>query len=122
MNTETQVKAEPANSTKKIIQRIISIVLVAIVVGCATRVFIAFSYRGDERAGFARGLAHGAMMPCALPNLLVGNDVTIYAINNTGRTYKLGYTMGVNGCGAIFFGIFFWRLSRWRKRAKARQN
>jgi hypothetical protein len=55
-------------------------------------------------------------MPCALPNLLVGNDVTIYAQNNTGRTYKLGYTCGVNACGAVFFGMFFWRLNRWRRR------
>jgi hypothetical protein len=23
--------------------------------------------------------------------------------------------MGVNACGAIFFGIFFWRLNRLRK-------
>jgi len=59
-------------------------------------------------------------MPCALPNLLVGNDVAIYAENNTGRTYKLGYTVGVNGCGAIFFGIFFWRVNRWRKRSPPR--
>lgn len=56
-------------------------------------------------------------MPGALPNLLVGNDIPIYAANNTGRTYKLGYTCGVNACGAIFFGLFFWRVSRWRKRA-----
>jgi len=66
-------------------------------------------------SGFARGMLHGALMPLALPNLLVGRDVTIYAENNTGRTYKLGYTAGVNGCGLLFFGIFFWRLARWRK-------
>jgi hypothetical protein len=66
-------------------------------------------------AGFGRGMLQGAMMPGALPNLLVGNDVVIYAANNTGRTYKLGYTCGVNACGAIFFGWFFWRVSRWRK-------
>ena len=53
-----------------------------------------------------------------LANLLVGNDVIIYAQSNTGLTYKLGYTFGVNACGAIFFGFFFWRLNRWRKRMK----
>ena len=66
-------------------------------------------------AGFGRGMLQGALMPAALPNLLVGNDVVIYAPNNTGRTYKLGYTCGVNACGAIFFGWFFWRVSRWRR-------
>jgi len=57
-------------------------------------------------------------MPLALPNLAVGNDVIIYSENNTGRTYKLGYTVGVNGCGLLFFGIFFWRMSRWRRAAQ----
>ena len=68
--------------------------------------------RGNERAGFGRGLLHGILMPMALPNLLVGKDVPIYAIRNTGVPYKLGYTAGVNTCGAIFFGAWFWRFSR----------
>jgi len=67
-------------------------------------------------AGFFQGLLQGALMPCALPNLLVGNNVAIYAQNNTGLTYKLGYTVGVNTCGAVFFGLLFWRLGRWRRR------
>jgi hypothetical protein len=56
-------------------------------------------------------------MPLALPNLLVGHDVAIYAADNTGRTYKLGYTLGVNLCGLLFFGLFFWRVRRWRRGA-----
>jgi hypothetical protein len=66
-------------------------------------------------AGFMRGMLQGALMPCAFPNLLVGNNVEIYAAHNTGLTYKLGYTLGVNVCGAIVFGLFFWRVSRWKK-------
>ena len=66
-------------------------------------------------AGFVMGMAQGALMPLALPNLAVGHDVIIYSGNNTGRNYKLGYTVGVNGCGLIFFGLFFWRVSRWRR-------
>jgi len=69
--------------------------------------------RNTQPAGFARGVLHGALMPLAWPNLLLGRDVTIYATDNTGRLYKLGYTLGVNGCGALFFGFFFWRLNRW---------
>ncbi len=71
-------------------------------------------------AGFLQGVAQGALMPLALPNLLVGRDVPIYAARNTGRSYKLGYTVGVNGCGLIFFGLLFWRLSRLRRRLEAR--
>jgi len=74
--------------------------------------------RSTEPAGFTRGILHGALMPLALPNLLIGRDVTIYVSNNTGRLYKLGYTVGVNGCGLIFFGFFFWRLNRLRKRLR----
>lgn len=65
-------------------------------------------------AGFGRGVLHGAMMPLALPGLALGKDVSIYAERNTGRTYKLGYTAGVNACGLIFFGVLFWRVRRWR--------
>jgi hypothetical protein len=68
-----------------------------------------------EPAGFTRGLLHGALMPMAMTNLMLGQDVTIYSSNNQGRLYKLGYTMGVNGCGALFFGFAFWRVGRWRK-------
>lgn len=73
-------------------------------------------------AGFSRGIVHGALMPAALPRLLIGQDVSIYAPENTGRTYKLGYTVGVNGCGAIFFGINFWRLNRWRGKRRQTPN
>ena len=58
-------------------------------------------------------------MPMSLPNLLVGRDVTIYSQNNSGVRYKLGYTLGVNLCGAVFFGMAFWRLNRIRKWASA---
>ncbi len=70
-------------------------------------------------AGFSRGVLQGALMPMALPNLLVGRDVSIYSPLNTGVKYKLGYTVGVNGCGALFFGMLYWRLNRWRAGARS---
>jgi hypothetical protein len=114
---ETQVNvAPPASRTRKILLRVLSTVLVLLLMGYVSRFLVSLSERDPGPAGFGRGIVHGAMMPCALPNLLLGKDVTIYAAENTGRTYKLGYTVGVNGCGAIFFGVFFWRVNRWRKR------
>ncbi|MDB6067131.1 MAG: hypothetical protein JWR26_3339 [Pedosphaera sp.] len=116
---DTQVKVTPpVGLTRKILLRILSFLLVAVIIGCVTSFFTNMTNKDPGPAGFGRGILHGALMPCALPNLLVGRDVTIYALNNTGRTYKLGYTVGVNGCGAIFFGVFFWRVNRWRKRMK----
>jgi hypothetical protein len=53
----------------------------------------------------------------SLPNLLAGRDITIYSAKNTGVGYKIGYTTGVNACGALFFGIVFWRFSRLRRPA-----
>lgn len=65
--------------------------------------------RPDRPAGFAWGFIHGALMPTTLPALFLGQNVTIYAPHNSGRTYNLGYTMGVNGCGLLFFGLLFWK-------------
>ena len=66
-------------------------------------------YGIEQAAGFRLGVLHGALMPTALPSLLLGRDVPIYASNSTGRTYKLGYIAGINLCGLIFFGSAFWR-------------
>lgn len=62
--------------------------------------------------GFGWGLAHGACMPMALPALLLGQDVPIYAERHAGRPYKLGYIAGINLCGLVFFGGAFWRPRR----------
>jgi hypothetical protein len=71
--------------------------------------------RNAERAGFSLGLVQGVLMPCTLPTLLVGHDVAIYAELNNGLPYKRGYTLGVTVCGAVFFGLFYRRLGRWRR-------
>ena len=115
----TQAKAIPApRRWWKWGARLLGIVALATCIGWALNRSTATLDHGTGPAGFGRGLLHGALMPLALPNLLIGNDVTIYSIHNSGRLYKLGYTTGVNGCGLVFFGIFFWRLGRWRKEAR----
>jgi hypothetical protein len=62
--------------------------------------------------GLAYGMLHGALMPMAFPALVAGQDVTIYAEKNSGRTYKLGYTIGINLCGLLVFGTAFWTPQR----------
>lgn len=66
-------------------------------------------YPAEQEFGFGWGVAHGACMPMALPALVLGRDVPIYAARNTGRGYKLGYIAGINLCGLVFFGGAFWR-------------
>jgi hypothetical protein len=68
---------------------------------------------GPERASsFGLGIVHGALMPVALPSLLMGKDVPIYASSATGRIYKIGYIAGINLCGLFFFGLAFWSPKR----------
>jgi hypothetical protein len=117
--SDTQVKVAPPSLRRRILLRILSIVVAATVFSFVTNFVTTTSQKVPGPSGFFRGVLHGAMMPAAMPNLLLGRNITIYAEENTGRTYKLGYTTGVNGCGAIFFGVFFWRVNRWRKRVKA---
>jgi hypothetical protein len=95
--------------------RVVVFLAVAWCVGTLLHKATARADTDPSPAGFGRGALHGAMMPLALPGLALGKDVSIYAERNTGRTYKLGYTVGVNACGLIFFGVFFWRVRRWRR-------
>lgn len=110
-----QAKADRPSRIRRWLIRLLGVAVASVVIGWTLQRSAQLANRDSSPAGFARGLLHGILMPIALPNLLVGHDVPIYAPNNTGVRYKLGYTMGVNGCGAIFFGLLYWRLMRSRK-------
>jgi hypothetical protein len=71
-------------------------------------------YQPDFVAGFRTGLLEGALMPAALPGLLGGKDLPIFAPNNVGRGYKIGYILGLNTCGTFFYGVAFWQPRRRR--------
>ena len=116
--TDTQVKVSGAQRVRNLLIRLLAILILAAAIGAILNRISASLERSARPAGFSRGVLQGALMPMSMPNLLVGRDVNIYSPNNTGLTYKLGYTSGVNGCGAIFFGCFFWRLNRWRKQTR----
>ncbi len=98
----------PARKFSGLLARIAGFVCMAFLMGAAMD-WSAKRARPEEPAGFWWGFVHGALMPTAMPTLLAGRDVTIFAPHNTGVSYKLGYTMGVNGCGALFFGLMFWK-------------
>jgi hypothetical protein len=106
----------PTPLWRRTLLRVAVVLSVLLCLGFLTRQLAATLERRQEPAGFPSGFVQGALMPAALPYLLIGRDVVIYAPNNTGVAYKLGYTLGVNACGALFFGILFWRFSRWRQR------
>ncbi len=66
-----------------------------------------WAFPKSRSADFKWGVLHGALMPLSLPTLLMGKDVLIYAPENTGRGYKIGYICGINACGLLFFGAAF---------------
>ena len=70
------------------------------------------AYPTDRPLGFGHGALHGALMPMALPSLALGRDVEIFATNNSGRPYKIGYIVGINLCGLLVFGAAFWKPAR----------
>lgn len=112
--TATQDKVRPARAGMRILTRAASFLLLAAVIGLVLNRISATLEKSALRVGFTRGVVQGALMPMSFPNLLVGRDITIYSPNNTGVSYKLGYTTGVNACGALFFGVLFWRWNRFR--------
>jgi hypothetical protein len=100
--------------TKVLIIRIILVIAISLGLGF-THSWASTRYYGpDYVAGFGTGMMEGALMPAALPGLVGGKDLPIYAPNNLGRPYKIGYILGLNTCGTIFFGICFFQPRRKR--------
>lgn len=112
----TQEKRSRVPFLLMVLRRVALLVVLGFVIGWVLNRAEAALEKRHEPAGFIHGIVQGALMPITMPNLIIGNDVTIYAATNTGRTYKIGYTLGVNTCGLIFFGFFFWRVRRMKLR------
>ncbi len=68
-----------------------------------------WAYPKDRPLSFGHGALHGALMPMALPSLVMGQNVDIFATNNNGKPYKIGYIVGINVCGLLVFGSAFWK-------------
>ncbi len=89
------------------VRKLVPMVVAGVLLGWAYDWAVPRLYRETEDAGFWRGTVHGALMPAALPSLVMGKDVPIFTARNLGRRYKLGYIAGINGCGLVFFGLAF---------------
>jgi hypothetical protein len=105
-------QAQPPAQTAKmkhLVRKAVTLILLGLLLGYAYDWAVPRLYNADRAAGFRLGVLHGALMPVALPSLLLGKDVPIYATTSTGRIYKLGYIAGINLCGLLFFGTAFRR-------------
>ena len=111
----SQVAAPPRLSKAKLITiKVIVLTALALALGFVQGWASSRCYKPDHVAGFHMGLLHGILMPAALPGLLAGQDLPIYAPNNSGRPYNIGYIFGINTCGTVFFGVAFWQPRRKR--------
>jgi len=89
--------------------KIAALVLMSLALGFGYDRAAPRTYAPERVAGFFTGMMHGALMPAALPTLVFGKDLPIYARNNEGRGYNIGFILGLNACGTLFFGIGFWQ-------------
>jgi hypothetical protein len=98
--------------SKRVLLVKLRLVLAGILLGYVYAYLSPLVYPKDRPLGFTFGFAHGGLMPMALPSLVIGKNVPIFAENNNGRFYKLGYICGINVCGLLFFGFGFGGLPK----------
>ena len=111
-NPSQTATQNPSPRAKQVAVKATILILLGLLFGFAHGWAAKRFYSPERVAGFHSGVIQGALMPTAMPGLLMGNDLPIYAPNNTGRCYKIGFLLGVNTCGILFFGIGFWPMRK----------
>lgn len=86
---------------KKGLLLLLLIALVMTISGCATNESVNACLSGHTY-GFFGGLWHGFIAPFDFIGMLFNNKITMYAQNNNGGLYALGFLLGSGGWG--FFG------------------
>ena len=76
-------------------------VMILLAAGCAQREAVDQCLSGHTY-GFWGGLWHGFIAPFDFIGMLFSNKITMYAQNNNGGFYALGFLLGSGGWG--FFG------------------
>jgi len=107
---DVQPPARPlANLLQRWLRKALTLAIVTVVFGWFYGWASPWAFPKNQTAGFKFGVLHGALMPLSLPALVIGKDVPIYDLDNSGRVYKIGYICGINVCGLVFFGAAFRR-------------
>lgn len=78
---------------KTILLLLLSLVLVT---SCADPVAIE-NCTSEDPYGFLLGIWHGFIIWFSFIGSLFSDDITIYAVNNTGGWYDFGYMLGLTG-------------------------
>ncbi len=77
----------------KFVLSLLFVLIIIILSSCAPTGFTAHQH------GFFYGLIHGLVFPFALISKLFTSDYGLYAENNTGFFYWLGFIIGIFGLG-----------------------
>ncbi len=82
---------------------LLSLLLLSVVIltGCANNEAVELCLTG-HKYGFLGGLWHGFIAPFDFIGMLFSENITMYAQNNNGGLYALGFLLGSGGWG--FFG------------------
>jgi hypothetical protein len=82
------------------------VVAIVTLASCAPSPVCADPTFGTSSYGFFSGIVHGLVFPVALIGKLFGVDTGLYALNNSGFFYWLGFLIGFGplGIGVFRFG------------------
>src|SRR5512140_1114798 len=86
---------------KKQILLLLFVCVIILLTGCAHNEVVEQCLAG-HKYGFFGGLWHGFIAPFDFIGMLFNNEITMYAQNNNGGLYALGFLLGSGGWG--FFG------------------
>jgi hypothetical protein len=89
------------NMIQKTLLPLVIIAGIILLTGCATNEAVEQCLSG-HKYGFFGGLWHGFIAPFDFIGMLFDKDITMYAQNNNGGLYALGFLLGSGGWG--FFG------------------
>jgi hypothetical protein len=79
---------------KNSLKILLLVALVVLVSGCAHVVPIQECVEGTKVYGFWNGLWHGMISGLTFIGSLFNHDIVVYAVNNNGAWYNLGFLMG----------------------------
>jgi hypothetical protein len=86
---------------QKMILPAAAVIVMILISGCANNEVVDQCLSG-HKYGFFGGLWHGFIAPFDFIGMLFNKDITMYAQNNNGGLYALGFLLGSGGWG--FFG------------------
>jgi hypothetical protein len=89
------------NSSMKFIPIVLVVLCLVLLSGCAQKEIVDQCLKGHTY-GFFGGLWHGFIAPFDFIGMLFKENITMYAQNNNGGLYALGFLIGSGGWG--FFG------------------